>query len=388
MKILFCKFEGFGEDTIAKTLLKMGYEVAFFDEETDNHDYDRAYLDAFAKKMEEEQPGLVFSINFLPIISKVCQIYTTLYISWLYDSPEIHLYSSALTNSVNRIFTFDKIQYNRFHEISPQTVFYMPLATRPMTEQEITDISEQERADFGHDICFIGSLYDESDRKYYALETLPPYWKGFVEALISAQLNVFGYNFIADALSDHDVAELKKHLKYVLVEDYRNVDREIVADMYIGPLVSARDRVRTIEYLAEERKVTLYSRSDWKGIGNVEHRGTADIRSMTPKIFHCSKINLNITSKTIQSGIPLRVFDVLGCGGFLITNYQTELYDYFEPGEDLVVYESLEDLREKVAYYLEHGEERERIAKNGYRKVCENFTYEMALREMLHIAGI
>ena len=108
---------------------------------------------------------------------------------------------------------------------------------------------------------------------------------------------------------------------------------------------------------------------------------------MAPKIYHCSKINLHITPKTIQSGISLRVFDVLGSKGFLITNYQKEICDYFEPGVDLVVYDSLPDLERKVAYYLEHEEERRQIAENGYRKVCESFTYDIALRELLDIAG-
>jgi spore maturation protein CgeB len=92
---------------------------------------------------------------------------------------------------------------------------------------------------------------------------------------------------------------------------------------------------------------------------------------------------LNITSKTIQTGIPLRVFDVLGCGGFLITNYQAELCEYFEPGVDLVVYEDLADLEQKIDYYLAHEEERQQIAVNGYKRVCENYTYDIMLGNIL-----
>ena len=77
-----------------------------------------------------------------------------------------------------------------------------------------------------------------------------------------------------------------------------------------------------------------------------------------PLIFHYSKINLNITSKSIRSGLPLRIFDILGCGGFLLTNYQPELSNYFTPGYDLVCYSSEDELLEKTEYYLSHEKER------------------------------
>ena len=46
------------------------------------------------------------------------------------------------------------------------------------------------------------------------------------------------------------------------------------------------------------------------------------------------KIYLNMTIKPIQTGLPLRIFDIMGCGGFLMTNYQAELPEYFEIGTD------------------------------------------------------
>ena len=53
-----------------------------------------------------------------------------------------------------------------------------------------------------------------------------------------------------------------------------------------------------------------------------------------------------------RSGLSLRIFDVHGCGGFLITNYQAELPEFFEIGKDLVAYESENHLKELCAYYL------------------------------------
>ena len=104
-----------------------------------------------------------------------------------------------------------------------------------------------------------------------------------------------------------------------------------------------------------------------------------------PKIFNLSKINLNITMRPIQTGLSLRIYDVLGCGGFLISNYQSEIPSLFEVGKDLVVYESLQDLKEKCEYYLAHDDERKTIAESGYRKVRDYHTCTERIKEMLRL---
>ena len=65
---------------------------------------------------------------------------------------------------------------------------------------------------------------------------------------------------------------------------------------------------------------------------HVKNRGIADSERVMPKIFKCSKINLNMTLRSIKSGIPQRAFDIMGCGGFLMSNYQPELQNISYPG--------------------------------------------------------
>lgn len=87
-----------------------------------------------------------------------------------------------------------------------------------------------------------------------------------------------------------------------------------------------------------------------------------------PLIFHESKINLNITSKAIRSGIPLRVFDIMACEGFVLSNYQPELAELFQSSAEFDYYTSVEELLEKTDYYLNHEKERNEIAHNGFEK--------------------
>lgn len=59
-----------------------------------------------------------------------------------------------------------------------------------------------------------------------------------------------------------------------------------------------------------------------------EYVGPIDWYSVMPLVFKNTCINLNITLKSIQSGIPLRGMDIMGSGGFLLTNYQNDFLDF------------------------------------------------------------
>lgn len=87
--------------------------------------------------------------------------------------------------------------------------------------------------------------------------------------------------------------------------------------------------------------------------------------------------------KIIKSGISLRVFDVLSCGGFLLTNFQSEMPEMFEIGKDFEVYENIEDLYAKTEFYLKHESERERIARCGHETIEKYYTVRHQLEKIL-----
>ena len=107
-----------------------------------------------------------------------------------------------------------------------------------------------------------------------------------------------------------------------------------------------------------------------------------------PHVFKHSKINLNITLRSIVSGIPLRVFDIMGCGGFLLTNYQQDMFEYFVPEEDFIFYSDMEELSDKCKFFLEHDDIRKKIAGNGYEKVRKYHTFDIRIEEILNTIKI
>ena len=153
----------------------------------------------------------------------------------------------------------------------------------------------------------------------------------------------------------------------------------------LGFKIAEVERRRALIELSKRYHVNVYSNSDVSDMLRIQYCGSVDYWSELPQVFRMSKINLNFTIPNIKSGIPLRVWDVLGAGGFLMTNYQAEIPYYFKEGEDLVCFDGINDLCEKAEYYLAHEEERLAIAENGYRKVREHHNYIERINTMLDI---
>lgn len=105
-------------------------------------------------------------------------------------------------------------------------------------------------------------------------------------------------------------------------------------------------------------------------------------------MFACSKINLNPSLRIIQTGIPQRALDIMGAGGFLLSNYQEELMEYYENEKDMAVYDSYGDAMEKIEFYLKHEELRRHIAENGRRRTLEEHTMQQCMEQIWHVAGI
>lgn len=330
--------------------------------------------------------SFVFSINFYPAISYTCNRFKVPYVCWSVDSPVAELFSNSLKNEWNRIFLFDRAQYEFFHPYNPEHIYYLPLATNVKRwENVILNMSEEDFAKYDNDVTFVGSLYSEKC-KYDRLQ-LSDYTNGYVNGLIQAQMQVFGYNFIYDTLPESVIREISAaDPEFYKGQDvFLDTDRYLAAHQYIGIKLANVERVSILSALSKRFNVSLYTRSDTSCLPDIHAKGSANTLTEMPKIFHASKINLNITMRPIETGLSLRIWDVLGCGGFLISNYQAEIPEYFEIGKDLEVYESTEDLINKIDYYLHHDEERMEIAINGYEKVAKYHTYEVRLAEMIRV---
>lgn len=397
MEILFYRYNNICEPDLIQTFTAFGITVHTEEMEmTDKSIPPRQCAAKVTEWLMTHSFAFVFSINFFPAISYTCDHFQVPYVCWSVDSPVPELFSNALKKEWNRIFLFDQAQYQFFHPVNPGRVFYLPLATNVKRwESVILNMTEKDHAKYDADVSFVGSLYTEKCRYDRLLSAqrmsgqpyISEYAQGFVCGLIEAQLKVYGYNFISDTLTDRVIREIADADPdfYRGSDTYMDTDRYLAAHQYIGIKLAAVERERTLNRLAQHFHVNLYTNSDASPLPSVHCMGPALTLTEMPMIFHASKINLNITMRPIETGLSLRIWDVLGCAGFLITNYQAEIPEYFEIGRDLETYESMEELEQKVQYYLTHEDDRIEIAINGYEKASRLHTYEKRVAEMIRV---
>lgn len=375
-KILFYQWNAFMQKGIERALrnLKIDYEVYYAIPK--DWDYDDEFKRKFRHKIDGNNYLAVLSINFLPLISDICEEKKIKYISWIYDSP-IHIRRiGTLKNKCNIIYFFDRIQSEKYNKIGVNGARYMPLASDP----EVFGMGQlRENSRYESDVTFLGQLYKS---EYYDIVAgLNQYNRGYLEAIISAQI-ALSQGFIIDDMLEHKIMNsINADFVKASQGEYSVTKEEL--SYTLAKEVTGRQRKMALLLLQSRFNVDVYSIDKSSELDKVNYKGYADYYTRMPQVFARSKINLNISLCTIESGIPLRILDIMACGGFVISNPQPEIYEYFVPGQDIEVYEDMTDLVRKVRYYLTHDDEREKIARNGYKKVCSAFNYKDRLQIML-----
>jgi len=84
--------------------------------------------------------------------------------------------------------------------------------------------------------------------------------------------------------------------------------------------------------------------------------------------------------------ITRRIFEGMACGKMVLTDkldVSRGLEELFVDGEDIVLYNDMFDCIEKMNYYNENEEERERIAHNGMMKVLHNYTQVQVVNKLI-----
>lgn len=384
------EWKSYGNEDIedaARGLRKQGYEIVVDKMPFDNHilDDDKAFLKKLSDHLKKDEPDFVFSFNYFPVVSKACNETGVKYAAWVYDNPAVRLFSYTLINPCNYVFVFDSQVYETFALQGFKNVYYLPLAAAVERYDGLSgDVAKAKN--FSGDISFVGQLYHE-DHTYYddMIGKVSEYTRGYLEGLIRSQMEIQGMSIVEKSLNSRVMSEMVDALGikpgFDSVETYEYLYSNYVIDRKITSL----ERSENITKVGSKFGINLYTKDSAFSGDGIRNLGKIDYYLDMPYVFKNSKINLNMTLRSIQRGVPLRAWDIMGCKGFLLTNYQEDFNMFFEAGADYVYYEDQKDLLEKIDYYLKHDEERNAIAENGYKIVAACHTYEHRLKEIIDI---
>lgn len=140
----------------------------------------------------------------------------------------------------------------------------------------------------------------------------------------------------------------------------------------------------------------------WPG-GIIEHDAMV-------RMFNETRINLNLSnsrcwdlrmlasmpikgarqlrSKKLFEQIKARHFEINACGTFQLSYYVDGIERCYALGEELAVYLDPDDMIDKVRYYLNNSELRERIASAGLRRTLSEHTFAMRFDRVFGEMGV
>ena len=256
MKILFIEWASFGNADIKEAFIAEGHTLTCFPFSNRDGRKDAEIESELSGAFIRETPDVVFSFNYFPVISQVCRKNDIKYISWIYDSPYVMLYSYTALNPCNTIYVFDKELYLEFHNAGINTVHYMPMAANVERLDRIAMTAATNS--FLYNVSFVGSLYTEQHNFYDRMTSLSDYTKGYLEALMAAQMKVQGYNFIQESLAPI-MDDLYQALPMDPNPDGVESREYLYAQYVINRKITGLERAELLTAIAEHHALDLFT---------------------------------------------------------------------------------------------------------------------------------
>ena len=408
MNILVINEKTFGYDDAISIFKSKGHHVSTYNHpDISDHQNDEIFKD-LQTLIQKENISLVFSFNYYPIVSYVLKDTNVKYISYVYDSPQVAVFTCSIIFPCNYIFLFDYAIYEKLHNGGISTVFYLPLAVNVARMHSLIETNSKKNSNtnnassfnaplahlpknnsYEHAVSFVGSLYNEShtlyDRLCAKFKPEHEYVHGYLNGIIDAQSHIYDYFFLEEMIDEKTLAVLQEAYPYTSNRDSIATPAYVYAHYFMARKVTEIERKRLLKKVSENFNLSLFTKKETPELPLAHNFGPIDYYDKMPLVFNKSKINLNITLKSILTGIPLRCIDIMASGGFLLTNYQADMFRHFEPGVHFDYYCDDNELLYKIDYYLNHEEERMTICENAKKEIERNFNLEDYLQMMIDV---
>lgn len=106
------------------------------------------------------------------------------------------------------------------------------------------------------------------------------------------------------------------------------------------------------------------------------------------KAIAAARINLGIMSGILHGAsqgdkTTTRTYEIPSCGGFMIHERNDEVLSLFEEDKEIVCFSTVEELAQKIDYYLKHSDQRKAIASAGYKRCVPDYSYDNRMIEIL-----
>lgn len=369
---------------IVFALARMGYSVAPYQvriEDIGGNEEKEEELKEFLIKYKID---IVLSNIFAVFAAEMTHDLEIKYVVWSMDSPAFPTYAEQAGYDNCYLFYFDRREYEKRKAEGCSNVYHQPLAGDAIWGGEVV-VTDDDLKQYACDMSFVGGMYTQNIYDLMIDKFSAEYQNEFTRLIEQAAFLWDGQDRLV--MPSQLVNEVWRRCPEVFDDPFEMTAEYFLRTLMMGRKLTNVERTLMVELLAERFDIHLYTRDTEEVPEGVKRFPEVDGSWEAFKVFYTSKINLNITLRSILSGVPARVFDVMSVGGFVLSNWQEEIPELFVEDKEIVTYKTPEELIDKADYYLKHEKQRVRIAMNGYRKVKECYTYDKQLRKILDIVG-
>ena len=332
-------------------------------------DLTRDDVERLFRALAEFQPDFILTSNYagmdaLGMFARFFEDARIPYVSWFTDTPRMILFNRTVHCSYYAVAAaWERAYMPHLTGLGFEHVLYMPLATDPAL------FHGDPATDFDRDLAFVGtSMIEQTNEAWDKLGHRPE----AIEAIRQAIEN-------GRATREHFAQGVETILDARLLEsldtsERRNVELAIVYEW------TRRQRESMVQRL-ERLGVEVRGDPNWAQITSRCDGPVGYFNDLAP-FYRSTAVNLNITSLQMRSAVNQRVFDCPAAGGFLVTDAQGDLAELFDLDTEVITYTSLDELEDKVTYYLAHPNERRTVVQHAQRRIAAQHTHAHRLEAL------
>jgi len=259
---------------------------------------------------------------------------STKIVAWVIDCPEYlanfpgaaHLYDAVFVGSP---------EWRTKSRITGINIdaHYIPYGYNPDVYRP-TELTDEEEARYGSDVVFVGARYNDRETALLQVSDLG--------------LSIHGWR------PDKLAGRIRRNL-------------------FGAPHIDGPDRAFGVHNCTYPREL------------DVLIKGGPVPPDTVNRIYNASRIALNIQHPQMKAGLNAKTFEIAGSGTFQLINRRGPIPQLFKLKEELVTYDTPQELRRLAEHFLKHADEREDIAGRAQLRARSRHTFAHRLREMLEV---
>lgn len=331
--VLIVDYALFAHD-VAHELSQRGYPIAWLTPST-------LSVATFDQACHEHQPTFLFSINYSPELAFLCGQRGLRYVVWTVDPLPLSrlMVMEGTQRDACYLFFHQRAAVTRFQALGFTHTYFLPLAA-PQRRQPVMDADALKT--YRCALSFVGaSMLQEQEAAHQVIQRCGP-----KSAAVLAQLEGWLTDLVRGPADDVQFSGLMAHPQWVHaglmnLAPMLQITPEAWLELLDGWLAYLLRRSR-VSALAQHQ-LQVYGDAAWSAV-STQYRGYANHQAQLNLIYAASAVNLDVPRVYQRDIVNMRVFDIMSCGGVVLSEWKDDLATWFTPNEHLVLYKNSDEL--------------------------------------------